>query len=107
MLQLTFQQKADALNALCELKLGLSPLLDDARRWHASLRVEIGGDGILRGIAGHGPTPQAAVDELWRNATNIPASLCLIVDAYGDDRRKVRWNGFMWVDVQPPSKAKP
>jgi len=47
-------------------------------------------------VAGLGMTPEAAVEEVWRKCvTELPTNMYLRTA----DGRRVRWNGFMWVDV--------
>jgi hypothetical protein len=98
---MTFQDKAEALESLAELFIRLTAIYDPDGRWVASMeRAEIGGDGMLCSLAGYGRTPEAAVDDLWRNVTvDLPPEKYVVVNAYGDNRRKVRWARFMWRDV--------
>lgn len=47
-----------------------------------------------------GRTPEDAVEQHWGRLTNLPSDQCLVLDAYNDKRRQVRWNGFMWADYK-------
>lgn len=63
--------------------------------------VEIGGNGILESPAVSGRTPQEAIELEWESLTKIKAGRFLVVNAMKSTRRHVRWNGYMWEDVQP------
>jgi len=89
---LPWEQKMRALKALGRVSIELS----DPRGFCCSGNMEVGGDGFLESVAGLGMTPEAAVEEVWRKCvTELPTNMHLRTA----DGRRVRWNGFMWVDV--------
>jgi len=95
---MTWQQKLAALQCLgdCSLKMR------EPGDWYVSQsRVEVGGDGMLAGSYGNGETPVVAVTDHWRVLVDeLPVGKHLVLGASSDDRRAVRWNGYMWADVQ-------
>lgn len=100
---LDWQQKAAALAALAELSIKCRKAGD----WYVSQNVEIKDNSVLRGEYGNGSTPQEAIEDHWqRLVTNLEKSpLYLVARAGGgEDRRAVRWNGFMWQDVPEPKR---
>lgn len=100
---MTWQQKAAALNALSELQLRI----DVNNQWFVHhVRVEIGDGHIRKSIAGRGCTPEEAINDQWRhNVTELDLNgKYLVVNAMGQNRRHVRWNGFMWQEL-PQAKS--
>jgi hypothetical protein len=94
---LTWEQKLAACQALAECSLKMRKPGD----WYVSTSVETierGHEGMLVGRYGNGPTPEAAVEDHWRQITADDVK-ALVVRAMYPDRRKVRWNGFMWWDA--------
>lgn len=68
--------------------------------WYVSWSVEVGGDSVLSGEYGNGRTPEEAVINHWATVVDaLPLHKCLVIGAYTDNRRQVRWNGFMWIDI--------
>jgi hypothetical protein len=67
--------------------------------WYFAQRgVDIKSGPMLVGKFGQGATPQAAVEDHFRNLTELKSHEYVVINAYGI-RRAVRWNGFMWADV--------
>lgn len=94
-----FTQKSRAIKALADV---LEVRFHDMG-WAATAgNVEVRDNGLLMGVTGRGRTPETAVDELFERLTNVPAGQYLVVNAYSDQRRAVRWNGFMWAQVNEP-----
>lgn len=52
----------------------------------------------LSGSLQNGDTPEEAIEQCWKWATN--PDYYLVKDAYKPERRAVKWNGFMWEDTQ-------
>jgi hypothetical protein len=73
--------------------------------WYVEQRVEVRKGSVLEGRYGNGPDPEAAVLEHWQELTELGADEYLVARAYGDDRKAVRWNGFMWDHVQEKPRA--
>jgi hypothetical protein len=95
---MNWEEKLQALQALGETRLAMRR----PGNWYVDQRgVEVGGDGMLAGLYGEGEMPINAVDDHWKKyVTNLPADKYIVIGAYTDKRRQVRWNGFMWEDVQ-------
>lgn len=68
--------------------------------WYVSMTaVEIGGNGFLSSIAGNGENPMQAVRNTWTRLTTLPPTKWIRVHGINGERI-VRWNGFMWADVE-------
>lgn len=97
-----FKEKWAALNALtsefagCEMRMHTDMMFSVA----IAGRAEIGNKHMLTSLCGRGNTPEAAIDDLWRQATNLKDDEFIVINASDrSKRRQVRWNGFMWADV--------
>ena len=94
------REKALALNALSRFSLEL----DCDNRWFVSHpRVdikEIEHPGGIWSVTGRGDTPEDAIEDHWCKLTAPGQNHCIVVNALCDNRRRVRWNGFMWEDVK-------
>lgn len=91
-----FQQKACALAALSPHTGGFAIYLRNRGDWYATCKgVEVGNGKFLSGTCSSGKTPEEAVDDLWRQLTDIGESW-LVINAMSPKRYAVRWNGFMW-----------
>ena len=104
--RMTWQEKAAALDALAEIQVMIRKPGD----WYVSQRVEIKDDGVLISSYGNGVTPEEAIENHWRELVDEIADTpkYLVVRAFQDQRRAVRWNGFMWQDVaEPPPPVSP
>jgi hypothetical protein len=99
-MELTWEQKAEALNALAEIEIHMRR----PGNWYVHQGVEIKKGGILHGQYGNGVTPEAAILDHWHvlvEQVDLPDYL--VVNAYGGDRRRaVFWNGYRWADVAEP-----
>lgn len=99
-----FQQKARALAALSPDIAGFSIHIRDAGDWYATCKgVEIANGRFLSRPTSSGANPEEAVNDLWKQFTDIGADW-LVINAMGPDRRAVRWNGFMWEPFKEPSR---
>lgn len=67
-------------------------------------RVEVKHRSTLESRYGNGTTPAAAVVDHWQKLTTLAPGEVIVVNAFTDDRRAVRWNGYMWAD-EPASTA--
>jgi len=95
MSELTWEQKFRALNALSEAVVKL----DVNNKWfvsHSYVERKEGGC-LATGGGAHADTVDKAVESYWAWLT-CP-SYQIIVRAYTQQRRTVRWNGFMWEDT--------
>lgn len=103
-----WQQKAAALAALCELRIKFRPAewrIGGPEPWYVEQQIEVKDGSILCGTYGNGFTPEEAILDHWQKlVTDLPRDQYLVVRAYRDERRAVRWNGFMWEDVPEPSR---
>lgn len=94
---MTWEEKLSALQALDS---DASVRMRGPGNWYVSWRPSVKQDCFLVGEYGNGNSPQAAVEDHWNKLTNLPADQYLVLDNYRG-RRSVRWNGFMWQDVEP------
>lgn len=89
------QQKAEALNALAEI----SVMIRKANDWYVSQSVEVKNGNILEGEYGNGTTPDEAIENHWlKLVDDLPANKYLVLGAYGENRKAVKWNGYRWED---------
>lgn len=99
-----WQTKAAALNALAAISIKFRKPGD----WYVSQQVEIKDGPILRGDYGNGATPQEAIEDHWERLTELEPGQYLVgrefLDGRTHRRKAVRWNGFMWEDVNEPAK---
>lgn len=104
-----WQQKAEALAGLTELAIHFREkqwLIGGPEPWYVQQKIDIREGGCLHGAYGNGYTPQEAIENHWKRLVDdLAADQYLIVRSSTDDRRAVRWNGFMWQDV-PEAKPK-
>ena len=104
-MELSWEEKAAALQALVGwYNFGLK--MRCPGNWyvqHSGLERKEG--GCLSGGLQNGKTPQEAVVQCcdWATDDSHP-EYYLVVDAMGPKRRAVRWNGFMWEDVEEDLK---
>jgi hypothetical protein len=90
-----WQEKALALETLCELSLKMRNIDD----WYVSQNIEVKDGGILKGIYGNGVTPEEAINDHWNKLVfELADNEYLVTKAYGD-RKAVVWDGFMWKDI--------
>ncbi len=97
-MELPLHSKALALNALSEISLKM----DIKGHWYVNQSVEFKerpDAAVLVGKCGRGETPDEALFNHWKMLSGVKAPALLVIQAYGDKRRHVRWNGFMWEDV--------
>jgi hypothetical protein len=97
----TWEEKWLALKALSpDISLRMREIGD----WyvsHPGVEMKPSKDSvILHGVAGGGPTPEAAVDDHWRLVALEPPPAFIVLNAmHREQRRHMRWNGYMWVDL--------
>lgn len=93
MIESSWQEKAEALNALAELDIKMRAAGD----WYIHQDTEVGGDGMLTGTYGNGASPADAINDHWRVLVDeLPLDKYIVVSAWSDGRKHFRWNGFMW-----------
>jgi hypothetical protein len=99
---MTWEEKFEALQALSK---DISLKMRFPGNWYVSqTSVERKRGGFLGGGVGNGKTPQEAVEDDWKNKTELESGEYLVIDAYKPTRRAVEWNGFMWQDVKEDVK---
>jgi hypothetical protein len=93
-----WEEKLKALRELTDTQL----VMRDNGNWYVSAYArETGGDGLLHGSYGEGRSPEEAVNDDWRRLVDqLPINLYIVINAYGKNRRQVRWNGHMWEDIK-------
>lgn len=98
---MTWEQKLQALQELGECSLRMR----EPGNWYVSqTSVDIKEGSLLGGGYGNGATPEQAVNDHWERKTNLKPNQYLVINAFSDKRRAVRWSGFMWASV---TEAKP
>jgi len=93
---MNYDEKFAAINAIGEATIKFRRVQD----WYVSQRAEIKNGCFLKSVSGNGLTPAEAIADHWRQLVEIPDSNYIVISAMTGDRRAVRWNGFMWADVQ-------
>jgi flavodoxin len=94
-----WQDKAKAIDILSALSIRIH----DRNDWSADIGdVTIKGDGVLTSTMGRGNTPQKAIEDLWRQLTDLKANQC-IVAVYRDVgeliRKHYRWETCIWKEI--------
>ena len=73
----------------------------DYKSWFVDLgRVEIGNGGTLTGVCGFSQTPDGAIRKAWDELTKLKPNEYVVVRAYTDKRKELRWTGYMWKELQ-------
>lgn len=112
-MEMTWQLKAEAFAALTELRIKFRPIetrFYGAEPWYVEQDIDIRDVRTLIGAYGNGISPIDAINDHWSClVTNLKAPLCLLVRSRDESKPKryVRWNGFMWADVEPPKEKTP
>jgi hypothetical protein len=95
---MTWIEAYKALSALCHVG-DVAIRMDVNSNWYVSLSsVERKEGGCLSSGGSHEATIEQAVMKKWHWA--IDPQYYLVINAMLPSRRAVRWNGFMWQDVQ-------
>ena len=92
-----WQQKAAAIQALAGWQ-NFALKMRGPENWyvqHSGLEQKEG--GLLSDGPQHGKTPEDAVNQCWDWMTD--PEYYLVWSTYRDSRRAVRWDGFMWENV--------
>ena len=95
-MNMTWEQKFEALKALDGRGLGVSLKMRHPGSWYVSLSAEIADGGFLVGPAQAARTPEAAVEQCWE-AYAAPDA---VVRINTTPERRVTWNGFMWAEAK-------
>lgn len=94
-----WEQKFAALQALLTFSGDAALHMRKPGNWYVSLpQVDLAVDGMLTSVGETGESPEDAVHATWETLTRAGAVLAL--RAMQPNRRNVKWNGFMWVDVE-------
>lgn len=88
---MTWEQKLEALNALCEHSLIMRAPGD----WYVSSDLTIIDECISSWDYGNGETPEEAVEDHWDKYASVAFPM-YISNGTG---KKYRWNKFMWKEV--------
>lgn len=108
---MVYQQMAEALAGLCELSIKYREAqwrLAHAEPWYVSqdIMVKKVGASTVVGTGGNGDTPEHAIIDHWRTLVDDLAHDEYLIVGSGEQRRAVKWNGFMWADYPEPQKSK-
>ena len=70
-------------------------------RWYIDQHVEVKSGCILHTVSGNGNTIEEAIEDHWKQLTNIKEHEYIVVKAYSPSERKaVRWNKYIWAPVK-------
>lgn len=93
---LTWEQKVKAMQALGTVEF----FMREPGDWSCSvLSVNVKDGCMLTSNPSSGSDPAAAASKRWDNLTKLARGQYLVVSKAGV-RRAVKWNGFMWEDVE-------
>jgi hypothetical protein len=90
---MTWEQKLEALNCLCEHVL----IMRKPGDWYVSSNLHIHDKSVLIGEYGQGHTPQEAVEVHWDIYSNLAGIKKCV---YVSEDNYVNWNGYMWKPVK-------
>lgn len=93
---MNWEQKLQACQSLCPASLCMREPGD----WYVDQRIEVKDGCILKVSYGNGQTPQEAVENHWRELTDISPDQYLVINAGGKNMAAYRWHGFMWKQVK-------
>jgi hypothetical protein len=97
----TLDQIAAAINAIGEFSIlyrEKKNRIGGPEPFYVSQDVEISDGHICCGSYGNGFTPEEAIRDHWSIISNLKPDQHLVV---GRERKRVKWNGFMWEDFKP------
>ena len=83
---MNWEQKLEALNALAECSLKMR----DPGNWYVSQSVEVKVGAMLVGRYGNGESPQEAVEDNWRQLTELNPGCLLYTSPSPRDQRGSR-----------------
>ncbi len=96
-MELTWEQKLEALQALAEFPNMVTISMRKPGDWYCSVSgIEVRKSHTLESRYGNGDTPQEAVENCFLVLTTIQRDEVLARNALGDKSKHFRWNGFMW-----------
>lgn len=90
-------KKFQAMRALDKFNTCLHIRDDNSWYVHQS-GVERKEGGFLSSGSGNGRDPEEAVIQRWNWLTD--PKYCIVINASGPKRRAVKWNGFMWEEIE-------
>lgn len=93
---MTWEEKLQACQALGEVSLKMRKPGD----WYVSQNIEVKSGGVLHSVYGNGSTPKKAVENHWEKLTVLKSSQYIVLNFCDDNRRAVKWNGFMWEEIE-------
>ena len=88
------------LMALKSLSPGIALSMRKPGNWYVSAsHIEISNGVTLCSPIESEATPEEAVNARWLRLTELQPGGCLVINAMNDKRRAIKWNGYMWEDV--------
>ncbi len=100
-----WEQKFMALGALLGGATRMSVVMREPGNWYVSAPMECARGGMLCGEYGNGKTPQEAVENHWEIYSKEPVVRVDTITDTGRVERRVKWAGYMWIDVKEPKSA--
>lgn len=99
-MELTWEQKLQAIASLHGILDKPSLMMNEPGNWYIYLpALDIKKGCMLTSPCNRGNTPEDAVNSAWDNLTKLKDDEYLVVNAFRDSRKAVKWNGFMWQEI--------
>lgn len=95
------EQKFEAVQCLARASL----MMREPGNWYVSQSVEVKNGSMLEGRYGNGKTPEEAIQDHWEQLTELDPGEYIVINAASDNRKAVRWNGYMWSEVDENLKT--
>jgi hypothetical protein len=91
----TWEEHLAALQRLDHVRLQMR----EPGHWFVAVdNVRLEQPGSVRSVIGNGPTPEAAVEDLWALVTTVAPPAALVINRH-PRRDRVHWDGARWVAV--------
>ena len=108
---LTLNQKMEALLALgteVSIRFRSEQFMRETstKRWYIVQYVEIKKGCILSAVCGNGNTLEEAIEDHWKQLTEIQPEEYIVTNAGNRARKAVLWNGFMWERIEENKNVK-
>lgn len=101
-MEMTIEQKFQALQALCKGGAEAAIYMREPGNWYVFLGgVCIKEKSLLASASGPtGTNPFDAIGKAWEVLTALSPDEHIVIYRGNNNRRSLRWNGFMWADIE-------
>ena len=96
---MTWEEKVEAINCIA----GVSLHMRFPGNWYATSSLSVKRGSLLGSFCGNGKTPQDAIEDYWKQLTNLKDEEYLVSGLY-PNRKAFKWNGFMWKEVDEKAR---